>query len=151
MPSLFLAPFLVVGTVLLHAAGFSLVFQALTKSRLRSPTETWPVTWLLIWVTLLLVLIHCAEIALWAAAYLWTGCIPDPDSAFYFSGVTYTTIGYGDVVLPESWHMLGPLEGLMGVLMCGLSTGLFFAVVYRIYVVRLQKEQESHSQAQPSR
>jgi len=36
------------------------------------------------------------------------------------------------VVLKDEWRMFGPLEGLVGILMCGLSTGLFFAVVNKL-------------------
>jgi hypothetical protein len=56
-----------------------------------------------------------------------------PEAAFYFSGTTYTTVGYGDVALAKPWRLLGPLEGLIGILMCGLSTGYFFVVVNRMY------------------
>jgi hypothetical protein len=52
--------------------------------------------------------------------------------------VTYTTIGYGDLVLPKPWRMLAPVEGLTGILMCGLSASIFFAVVNRIYTSRLE-------------
>ena len=65
--------------------------------------------------------------------YLWWGCLPDAESAFYFAGVTYTTIGYGELVLVKPWRMLAPIEGLTGILMCGLSTGFFFAVVNYIH------------------
>ena len=78
------------------------------------------------------------EIAIWGSFYLSQGCLPDAESAFYFSGTTYTSIGYGDVVLAKHWRMLGPVEGLTGLLMCGLSAGLFFAVVSRIYASRLE-------------
>jgi hypothetical protein len=57
-------------------------------------------------------------------------------SAFYFSAVTYTTTGYGDVVLPADWRLLGGVEALTGILMCGWSTGFFFAIVDRIYQPR---------------
>jgi len=83
-----------------------------------------------------LLLIHAIEIAIWALFYLAAGCLPDAESAFYFSGVTYATIGYGDLVLPEPWRMLGPVEGLVGILMCGLSTALFFAFLGRVYVAK---------------
>ena len=69
-------------------------------------------------------------------------CLPDAESAFYFSGVTYATIGYGDLVLPEPWRMLGPIEGLTGILMCGLSTGIFFAMINRILLSRPQAKQK---------
>jgi hypothetical protein len=78
------------------------------------------------------------EITLWALVYLWAGCLPDAESAFYFSGASYTTIGYGDVVLAKPWRILGPVEGLTGILMCGLSAGLFFALVSRIYTSHLE-------------
>ena len=66
--------------------------------------------------------------------FLWAGCLPDAESAFYFSGVTYATVGYGDVVLQKPWRMLAPVEGLTGILMCGLSTGFFFAVLNKVFV-----------------
>jgi len=53
----------------------------------------------------------------------------------YFSAVTYTTTGYGDLVLDEGWRLLGAVEALTGILMCGWSTGFFFAVVNRVYAV----------------
>ena len=58
--------------------------------------------------------------------------MPDLQTAMYFSAVTYTTTGYGDVVLPESWRLIGAVEALTGILMCGWSTGFFFAVVTRL-------------------
>ena len=119
---------LVAVTVAIHSAGFSLVLRSVIKVRSVPPTEPWPVTWLLIRVTWLLILIHVAEIVFWAAFYLWRGCFPDAESALYFSGVTYATIGYGDIVLPHPWRMLGPIEGLTGILMCGWSTAFFFAI-----------------------
>jgi hypothetical protein len=89
-------------------------------------------------VAWLLILIHVAEVTVWALCYLWLGCLPDAESAFYFSRISYTTIGYGDLVLSKPWRMLGPVEGLTGILMCGLSAGLFFALATRIYVSRLE-------------
>jgi len=59
--------------------------------------------------------------------------MPDAGAAFYFSGITYTTVGYGDVVLAKPWRLLGPIEGLMGILMLGLSTGYLFAVMSHVY------------------
>jgi hypothetical protein len=86
-----------------------------------------------------LVLVHLAEISMWALFYWWRGLVPDVETAFYFSGVTYTTIGYGDVVMAKPWRLLAPLEGLMGILMLSLSTGYFFVITSSIYQARLGK------------
>ena len=138
LSTIFCAAVLVAATVAVHATGFGLLLSALVKTHAAPPVQSWPVTRLLIWLTWVLVLIHVAEIAVWAFFYLWAGCLPDAQSAFYFSGVTYTTVGYGDLVLPERWRILGPVEALSGILMCGLSAGLFFATVTRIYGSRLE-------------
>lgn len=75
-------------TVLMHATGFALVLRGLMKHASAPPTQLWPITWLLVRAAWWLFLLHCAEITLWAFAYLWAGCLPDAESAFYFSGVT---------------------------------------------------------------
>ena len=133
---------LVAVTVAVHAGGLSLLLQSLMKSRATPPTQTWSIVWLLIKVTWLLILIHVAEITIWALFYWWGGSLPDAESAFYFSGVSYTTVGYGDVVLAKPWRVLGPLEGLTGILMCGLSASLFFAVVSRLYASRSEAKRK---------
>ncbi len=133
---------LVTVTVLVHATGFALLLRSLMKSQATPRTQTLPIAWLLIRVTWWLILIHVAEITLWALGYLWGGCLPDAESAFYFSGASYTTIGYGDVVLAKPWRILGPVEGLTGILMCGLSAGLFFALVSKIYASRVETKQK---------
>lgn len=134
---IFITATLVAITVAVHAAGFALVLRSFMKSQAAPPTQPCPIAWLLIRVTWLLILMHVMEITVWALFYWWKGCLPDAEAAFYFSGVTYTTIGYGDLVLAKPWRILGPVEGLTGILMCGLSAGLFFALVTRIYSSRL--------------
>lgn len=63
--------------------------------------------------------------------YRWL-CFPSWESALYFSATSYSTVGYGDVVLPREWRMLGPLESIIGVLMCGISISFLYAVVTRL-------------------
>jgi hypothetical protein len=131
MQIILIAGGLVVLTVAMHATGFSALLRVLMRSRALDRTGFRPVTGMVIALTCWLILIHLAEIAVWGLFYCWQSCLPDAESAFYFSGVTYTTVGYGDLVLPKAWRMLAPLEALTGILMCGVSTGLFFALVTR--------------------
>jgi len=75
--------------------------------------------------------LHLLEILLWAGFYRWL-CFPLWESAFYFSAASYATVGYGDVVLPWMWRTLGPVESIIGVLMCGLAASFLFAIVSRL-------------------
>jgi len=81
--------------------------------------------------TALIIWLHISEILLWTAFYRWR-CLSTWESAFYFSATSYSTVGYGDVVLQPVWRLLGPVEGVSGVLMCGLSASFLFAVVTRL-------------------
>ncbi len=118
--------------VALHASGVTLALRWLRRSPVPAQ-RFWVWTWVFIRVAGWVILVHLTEIALWAGAYFAAGAMPDVHSAFYFSGVTYTTTGYGDLVLPHDWRLVGAIEALTGILMCGWSTGFFFAVVGRMH------------------
>jgi len=83
--------------------------------------------------------LHVLEACIWAVFYCWHQLFPNAETALYFSLGSYTTIGYGDVVLPEKWRLLGTLEGITGVLLCGLSTAFIFAVVNALFKIRVQQ------------
>jgi len=138
LTGLLFAAGMVAVTVALHAGGLAGLLSSLTAARAAPPAGLWAITWLLVRVAWTLIAIHALEISVWALFFVWQRCLPDAESAFYFSGVTYTTLGYGDLVLPEPWRLLGPIEALTGILMCGLSAGVFFAVVNRAFTSQWQ-------------
>ena len=72
--------------------------------------------------------------------FWWEKCLPDAESAFYFSGVTYATLGYGDLLLPKEWRMFGPIEALTGGLMIGLSIAFFFVIISKSVLQRTNGE-----------
>lgn len=80
-----------------------------------------------------LLLLHLAESVVWALFYVLVGALPDLETAAYFSLTSYTTVGYGDVTLPQGWRMLGPIEAAVGILMLGWSTGILVAAIDAIY------------------
>lgn len=135
----FVALCLAAFTVFIHAIGLATTYKIFAGLTSRGG-EFLRITLQIISITWLLIVIHAVEISVWALFYWWQKCLPDIESAFYFSSVTYTTIGYGDLLLPLEWRMLGAVEGLTGILMCGLSTAYFFAVVSHMYKVRLGDE-----------
>ena len=122
-------------TVVIHAVGTVYVVIPATgiwTRSLDSASLPRPVWTLMRLVSSLLVL-HLVEMSIWAGAYAAAKVLPDFETALYFSIKSYTTVGYGDVLLPNSWRLLGPIEAAVGVLMLGWSTSIIVAAVQRIY------------------
>ena len=80
-----------------------------------------------------IVLLHLIQITLWAAVFWREGELPTLEKAVYFSTTTYTTVGFGDVVLGPGWRVLAGIEGLTGIILVGWSTAFVFAIVNRMY------------------
>jgi hypothetical protein len=93
----------------------------------------------LIFVFAVVITLHLVEAGLWAIFYYVRGLFDDFETAFYFSLVTYGTIGFGDVVLPQRWRLLSGIEGISGVLLCGLSAAFIFAVINALFQRRMQQ------------
>jgi voltage-gated potassium channel len=127
---------LIVLTVGIHGAGTLVIFGAVFRSRMFAMRHFGHINnaSLLTSVVVALLAIHLAEVVLWAASYFYLGCFPNFDTSMYFSIGTYTTVGYGDVViLDQGWRLLGGVEALIGSLMLCWSTGILVHVVTKVY------------------
>jgi hypothetical protein len=131
LPDFLIGFLLVAANVAVHAFGLTLLTRHLLAAA-SGAGDARGLTWLFIRTAWFLIALHGVGVSLWALAYWLLGCLPDIGSAFYFSGTTYTTIGYGDLVLPTGWRLLAPLEGMTGILMSSLSGAYFFAVVTKV-------------------
>ena len=74
------------------------------------------------------------KVLLWASAYLLLNAIEGFEKALYFSMVTFTTLGYGEIVLDERWRLLASFEAANGILMFGWSTAIVIFAVQHVYV-----------------
>jgi len=84
-------------------------------------------------VVLVLAFVSVLEVLLWAVTYMAIGEIQDLEPAFYFSMVTFTTLGYGDIVLDEGWRLLASFEAATGIIMFGWTTAILISVVQICY------------------
>lgn len=84
------------------------------------------------WVSYLLIPISL-DICLWALLYYLIGALPSLDDAIYFSTATFTTVGYGDVVLGKEWRQISAFEAVNGWIIFGWATALIMAVIQRLY------------------
>ena len=77
------------------------------------------------------ILCHFAQVGLWAGFLVLLGALKTYNDAFYFSLVTFATLGYGDIVLAPGYRIFGALAATCGSLMLGWSTALIFAAISR--------------------
>ena len=120
-------------TLCLQCAGVITVIEWLKRVLTRDIFEHGPVysATLVVRSTVAIVILHGLVILLWASFYR-THCFPSWELAFYFSASSYSTVGYGDLILPSNWRLLGPLEAITGVMMSGISVGVLFALIARL-------------------
>src|SRR5262245_20075980 len=111
---------LLAACVIVQSAGMLMLIHWLAGVRqvLESPNVFRRVGLLLrvfVWV----VFLHLVQVVLWAFVFLRAGELPNPETAVYFSLVTYTTIGFGDVVLAPGWRLLARMVGVCGGVLAG--------------------------------
>jgi hypothetical protein len=94
----------------------------------RSPTVA-----SVIWIVFLIIPI-LIDVSLWAVFYYFQGALPSFEESLYFSIVTFTTVGYGDVVLGREWRLLATFEAMNGWIIFGWATALIIAFVQRVYL-----------------
>lgn len=140
--------------VLVHASGmrmltdrFELRMQALEGRR----HGTWWPDLLLGAVVLLMLMLHLLEIWVWAAALVYSGLVPDWRAAGFFAANTYTTVGYGNFVLPEGWHMLAPIIAMSGLFTFGWTGSVLVEIVRRCQAVKaaVMRERKCKRDAAP--
>lgn len=129
---------LVATTVTIHCIGLAIILRVFFKLTHVNRGGILKTAWLLNTLVWWIIALHMIEITIWGVFYWWQECFSSAELALYFAGVTYTTIGYGDLLLPIGWRLLAPVQGLSGILLCGLSASVFFAVVNYLHKIKME-------------
>lgn len=85
-------------------------------------------TFLMVFIVLGIFFTHTIEAWIWAIFYWVFAGVNPLMQAIYFSTVTYTTLGYGDIVLTEEWQLLSSMQAVDGIIMFGWSTAFLVTV-----------------------
>jgi len=129
-----IAALLMVITTAIHASGMLLVVRVvLSKDAQNRRLEQQMHLYSVAGVVLLMFLVSVIEVLAWSVTYLWLGALEGLEKASYFSMVTFTTLGYGEIVLDEQWRLLASFEAANGIIMFGWTTAIVLAVVQRVY------------------
>jgi hypothetical protein len=124
--------------LLCHVAGMLWMADRLFERRERVTSKR-NFSTTIIAVFSVMILLHVAEASLWAVFYYSRNLFSDFETSLYFSLVSFASIGYGDVILPQNWRLLGAIEGISGILLCGVSTAFIFAIVNAMFQMRIQQ------------
>jgi hypothetical protein len=84
-------------------------------------------------IVLLILATHLGEMLVWGLTLTGVGAIPIFRDAFYYSAVTYTTLGYSPDLLPQGWRILAPMIAMSGFFAFGWTTGVLVNVVGRMH------------------
>ncbi|OFX06274.1 MAG: hypothetical protein A3E78_15160 [Alphaproteobacteria bacterium RIFCSPHIGHO2_12_FULL_63_12] len=83
-------------------------------------------------LSLILMAAHGMEIWGWAALFVHLQAFTSFEEALYFSSVTYSTLGFGDVLLPTEWRLLAGAIAADGLLLFGLSAAFLLETAARL-------------------
>lgn len=141
-----IAAALVTVCLVVHVAGILLMAKWLLRKRDQLGLNITNKHFALLLIVLFagVMCLHLTQTGLWAMFYYTRGLFGDFETSLYFSMVSFTTIGYGDVLLPRRWRLLGVVEGFSGVLLCGISTAFMFAVVNGMFQLRIQQRSKQY-------
>ena len=124
---------IVVAMVIFHVMGLAFLSRLLKRlarrRQGRGPRAPW---WLVAVGALAVLAIHTIEAWCWGFVYLTLGEFESMEEALYFSVVTSTTLGYGDMVLSERWRLLSTFEAMGGLILFAVSAAYLLALMRRV-------------------
>lgn len=129
-----IASLMMIVTTFIHASGIGLAVL-LVQSREKHGLSRYPLARLraISSVVLLMFFFSLVEITAWALVYLYVGALESLEKSLYFSTVTFTTLGYGDILIDANWRLMAAFEAANGIIIFGLSTAVVVAAVQRVY------------------
>ncbi|MEM6411386.1 MAG: potassium channel family protein [Pseudomonadota bacterium] len=95
----------------------------------------------ILFIVLMLFVLHSAEVWVYACAYQILGEFSSFEDALYFSATTFSTVGYGDLIISSEWRLLAALESMNGFLLIGWSTAFLVSVTAKVRSFEIDVEQ----------
>ena len=129
-------------TVAIQAISLDLIIRR--SGRVEKLLRSRVASWKPILASLLVVMVFCVHIVqiwIWALLYLYLDSVHlhTVADALYFSTVTFSTVGFGDIVLSPDIRMLSAIEAANGFLIFGWTTAFIFELISKLYKVETKK------------
>lgn len=142
--NLSIASLMVMLTVCTHLAGLTglIALMRRTAPQLKVQDSVMGQALLILGVVFGIFAIHSVEIWMYAVTYELLGSFRTFEEALYFSTVSFTTVGFGDLVLPERWRLVSAIEAANGFVLIGWSTAFLVSVTGQLRLLESEIEEE---------
>ena len=139
-------------TVVIQALGTNYWLEMFISAQKRLSTEEFKkrTVRILILTSSFLISLHLVQASIWALLYLLLPGVTEFqtfEKAVYFSLVTFTTLGYGEITIESGNRILAGLEAVNGIILIGWSTAFMFFVYQEIQKVGKQKQGMENQEA----
>jgi len=136
---LLLSTIMVALTVVIQIGGLAVLIWIMRwrAPRIASLTHVLQQAGVILIVVLGLFAIHAAQIWLYAVVYIALGEFQSFEPALYFSTSSFTTVGYGEIVIESRWRILAAIQSANGFLLLGWSTVFLISVLSRLRSVEV--------------
>ena len=135
-----------VGIIIVHGTALRFITRGFNAGWVTSGPRTsgWRENLVLGAAIFALAITHLAETLLWSLPIYALGMIPTMRDTYFFVLESYTTLGAGDVALPDAWRLVGPIIAMSGVFTFGWTTGVLVAIMSE--VGKLDRSEASRDQ-----
>lgn len=130
---------MVLGTVIIQIAGLALLIWIMRWRARRIAGFAYVMQQLgvILAVVLGLFVMHAVQIWLYALVYIAIDAFESFEAALYFSTSSFTTVGYGEIVMTPPWRIVSAIQSANGFLLLGWSTVFLISVLSRLRSVEM--------------
>ncbi|MEK1891111.1 MAG: ion channel [Phyllobacterium sp.] len=126
-----------VGTLILivvifvHGAGIRAINLRFSKAwvKVSSSTSHWRINLLLAATIASLSALHFTETLIWAVPIYMRGFIPSMRDSYYYVLESYTTLGQGNISMPDRWRLIGPVIAISGLFTFGWTGSVLVSIM----------------------
>ncbi|WP_331372382.1 ion channel [Sinorhizobium chiapasense] len=144
---------ILVGTLILivvifvHGAGIRVISRRFSTSwtHVTSTTPHWRLNMMLALTIGALAILHFAETLIWAVPLYFRAIIPSMRDSYYYVLESYTTLGEGNVTLPDRWRLIGPIIGMSGLFTFGWTGSVLVSIMTDFGKLDLLRARRAHS------
>lgn len=132
--NLALATLMVSITTLVHFFGLLLLTRLMSRAHVRLRTNEGALrqAGMILLVVFGIFALHTVQVWTYAVLYELLGEFETFEQALYFSTVSFSTLGFGDLTLSKSWRVLGAIEAVNGLVLIAWSTAFLMSVTTRL-------------------